>query len=441
VVLLHVLCRLAPAFGLSLRVLHINHQLRGRESDEDEQFVRELAREMQLEIEVVQAPVAASEGNLEQTARDFRRSACISSIASGRVDRVALGHTRSDQAETVLFRLLRGTGLTGLAGMPYVSDEGLVRPLLFLTREEVRTWAAEQQLRWREDSSNQDPRFRRNFIRRELLPLIKTSLNPAVESVLARSAEVAQGEEDYWDRLLGAHFEAFAKQTHHGLLCDANYLNTLHLAVQRRLLRRTFAKVKGDLRLIDSAHVDAVLAICRSYEGHDRVQIPGIDALRSYKILRIAEIGRAAPPPRHYQVPVILGQEVDLPFYAGKISLQTAADVSANHQNCANFLDVKDRREIVNLNPTALGGTAALKRLVVRNWEPGDEYQPVGHRSVKKVKELFQESRVLLWERRHWPVLDLNGEIIWVRRFGPAAKFEMEQDQAPAVSLTYVAAP
>ena len=439
-VLLHVLRRLSSVFGFSLRVGHVNHRLRGRESQDDEQFVRDLARELQIEIEVVQAPVA-DPGGLEQMARDLRRSAFLAWIASGVVNRVALGHTRSDQAETVLFRLLRGTGLTGLAGMRYVSEEGFVRPLLFLTREEVRAWAAERQLQWREDSSNQDARFRRNFIRSELLPFIKSSLNPAIETALARSAELAQAEEDYWDDWIDGHFKAFAKQTHHGWLCDLNYMNTQHVAVRRRLLRKCFSMAKGDLRLIDSAHVDAVLAICRSYEGHDRVQIPGIDALRSYQTLRIAEIGKAAPPPRRYQVPVIPGQEIDLPFYAGKISLQLSPAVSANLQNCANFLDVKDRSETVNLSSTALGGTAALEQLVIRNWEPGDKYQPSGHQSVKKIKELFQENRVLLWERRHWPVLDLNGEIIWVRRFGPAAKFEMEQDQASAVSLTYVATP
>lgn len=438
VVLLDVLRHLSPVFGFSLRVVHVNHQLRGRESEEDEQFVRDLSRELEIEIEVVQAPVAGCEGNLEQVARDLRRSAFLAWIASGAVDRVALGHTRSDQAETVLFRLLRGTGLAGLAGMRHVSQEGFVRPLLFLTREEVRVWAAERQLRWREDSSNRDSRFRRNFIRSELLPSIKTSLNPAAEAVLARSADVAQAEENYWDALIEGHFSAFAKQTHHGLLCDLSYLHAQHVAVQRRLLRRSFSTVKGDLRLIGSAHVDAVLHICRSYEGHDRVQIPGIDALRSYETLRIAETGCGAPLPRHYQLPVIPGQELDLPFHAGKISLQVERAVSANRQNCANFLDVKGRSETVNLSSTALGGKEAFEQLVIRNWQPGDKYQPAGHRSVRKIKELFQESRVLLWERRHWPVLNLNGEIVWVRRFGPAAGFEMEQDQTSAVSLTYV---
>jgi tRNA(Ile)-lysidine synthase len=270
--------------------------------------------------------------------------------------------------------------------------------------------------------------------------LIKASLNPAVEGVLARSAEVAQGEEDYWDALVEHHFTEFAKQTHHGWLGDLNYLNEQHVAVQRRLLRRSFAEVKGDLKLIDSAHVEAVLAICRSYEGHDRVQIPGIDALRSYQTLRITALDRAVPLPRHYELALVPGQELDLPFCAGKISLHIGAYVSANRQNCANFLDVKGRSETVKLSSTALGGKEAFEQLIVRSWQPGDEYQPAGHRSVRKIKELFQENRVLLWERRHWPVLDLNGEIIWVRRFGPAARFQMEEDQATAVSLTYVSA-
>jgi tRNA(Ile)-lysidine synthase len=424
---------LSAELGFSLRVLHVNHQLRGKESEEDEQFVRELAGSLAVEIDVMQAPVGQAAGNLEQAARDARRSALLSAIGSGSVSQVALGHTLSDQAETVLFRLLRGAGLAGLSGMRCVSDEGLVRPLLFLTREEVRAWASHQQLRWREDSSNADRRFRRNFLRNEVLPQVKASLNPGVETVLARTAITAQTEEDYWEQLVKGVFAEFAQGGQGELLCDVKLLNRLHLAVQRRVIRRAFKIVKGDLRLIDISHVEAVLNICRSYEGHDRVQVPGIDALR------VARPAAGTARARHYHLAVVPNQEIELPFQAGKIWLRSIEPRSPEGQNCANFINVKDRSEIVNLDREALGGEIALGQLIVRNWKPGDEYRPTGYRGVKKVKELFQEHRVLLWERRHWPVLDLNGEIVWARGFGPAAKFQMEQDYCRTVSLTYVA--
>ncbi len=439
VVLLHLLDRLAPQFGFSLWVLHVNHHLRGQESMDDEEFVRSLARELGIDATISESPIPAGEGNLEQAARDARRECFLSAIRSGLVNRVALGHTRSDQAETVLFRLTRGAGLAGLSGMRCVSPDGVVRPLLFVSRDEVRTWAASQKLTWREDSSNNDHRFRRNYIRSEILPRLAASVNYAAESALARTAAISQTEEDYWEEVVRGVFCRFTQTSHQGLLGDLNTLHQLHLAVQRRVIRKAILTVKGDLRSIDSAHVDAILQICQSYEGHDRLQIPGIDALRSYGTLRMTTPGAEKHLTRHYHLPIAQNQEIELPFRAGKIWLGDGSEWHRQAQNYANFINVKDRSEIVNLDYRALGGAAALNQLVIRNWEPGDQYQPVGHRSVRKVKELFQEHRVLLWERRHWPVLDLNGEIVWVRGFGPAAKFGVEQGSVSAVSLTYAA--
>jgi tRNA(Ile)-lysidine synthase len=291
---------------------------------------------------------------------------------------------------------------------------------------------------WREDSTNLDSRFRRNFLRNELIPPVKRAINPAVEIALARTAAMAQAEEEYWDNLIEGLFKIFARTSHHGLLCSVKYLNDQPLAVQRRLIRRAFREVKGDLKLIDIAHVDAVLAICRSQEGHDRVQVPGLDALRSYDTLRVVA-GTGGLGQRRYEIPVVLNEEIELPFHAGRLCLSLGPPDPRKCQIYDKFIDVKDHSERLDLDSARLGGAEALNRLVIRNWAPGDEYQPAGCRAKKKVKELFQRNRVLLWERRHWPVLDLSGEIVWVRGFGAAAGFQREQDDAPAVSITYIA--
>jgi tRNA(Ile)-lysidine synthase len=440
VVLLHLLHRIAATQGFSVVVIHVNHQLRGRESDEDEQSVRTLASSLDSEIRVFQAPVLQCDDNLEQAARDARRSVYRSLIADGHVLRVALGHTSSDQAETVLFRLLRGSGSAGLAGMRPVTADGLIRPLLTFSRTDVRQWAHCQGVTWREDSSNDDLRFRRNFVRNKLLPLVRVELNPGIDAVLTRMADVAQAEEDFWMALIQSHFEACSRAGPDGQLCDLKYLNAQPLAVRRRIVRRAVEEVKGDLRGIDSAHVDAVLKICGSYEGHDRVIMPGVDALRSFETLRLAKPGAPQREKRHYRLPVSTDLEIRLPYHAGTIRIDRRGTLSPSGSNCVRFVGEKDRIEVVMLDGDALGGREGLTRLVVRNWEPGDAYQPAGQRSSKKIKQLFQEGRVLLWERRHWPVLDLNGEIIWVRGFGPSSKFRAEEGNRSSVSLTYTPA-
>src|SRR5579885_1855165 len=174
VFLLHALHELAPRWNLRLSVVHIDHCLRGEESRGDAAFVRDLAGELALPFHPGECDVARlcreTGDNLEQVARAARRRFFLGFLEDGRLDRVALGHTRSDQAETVLFRFLRGAGTAGLAGIRPVTPEGLVRPLLDVERSEVEGWLRERGIPWREDSSNADLAFARNRIRRQLLP-------------------------------------------------------------------------------------------------------------------------------------------------------------------------------------------------------------------------------------------------------------------------------
>ena len=137
-------------------------------------------------------------GNLEQNARRARLAFFREAIASGAVERVAVGHTRSDQAETVLFRLLRGAGTAGLAGARPMTSDGIVRPLIDVERAEVEAFLTSRGIEWREDSTNASRRFARNRIRHELLPQLSRDWNPAIVDALARTADQAAADEDYW---------------------------------------------------------------------------------------------------------------------------------------------------------------------------------------------------------------------------------------------------
>jgi len=200
--LLHVLFELAPRWNLHLSVIHLDHQLRGEESSEDARFVEQMAAALGLPFtltEVDVAKLARERGeNLEQLARQERRRFFLDHLRAGAADRVALGHTRSDQAETVLFRFLRGSGTAGLAGIRPVTDDGFVRPLIAIDRADVAQFLRDRKIAWREDSSNASLEFDRNRIRRELLPLLAREWNPAIAETLAHTADWALAEEAYW---------------------------------------------------------------------------------------------------------------------------------------------------------------------------------------------------------------------------------------------------
>lgn len=433
VVLLHIFHRLAAQLRVCPVVLHVNHHLRGVESDEDERFVRSLAESLGLRVLIEDAPVA--DRNLEQEAREARRQFFLKAMqAGGPVDRVALGHTRSDQAETVLFRLVRGSGLAGLAGMRISTPEGFLRPLLTTSREEVRKWAVTEGIAWRDDSSNRDSRFARNRLRNEVMPVLVKHLNPNLESTLSGTAALARAEEDYWAAEIEPIYARITKRTHLGPVIAVPELTELHVAVQRRVIRRTLYGVRGDLRGLDLQHIEAILALCESEQGHDRVLVPGADALRSFDQLLLASPGTLSAGGRHYRRELIFGQDCELPHCAGSICVNW---VSPDAQIYANFKEDQELSDVVDLDGRQIAVADRPGSLAVRNWEPGDQLHRAGHQGAEKIKSLFQEYRVPLWQRRHWPVLVLGDEIVWARQFGCAHNFKRSEESRCVVRVTF----
>ena len=431
VVLLHLLHRLVSKLAIHLTVLHINHGLRGTESDEDELFVQQLA--VSLGLEFIGSRAAPAAGNLEQEARRVRCQFFEQCREQDRLNKIALGHTRSDQAETVLYRFLRGSGLGGLAGMRPITQDGLIRPLITTSRAEVRAWAAASRISWREDSSNLSDGFVRNRLRNRVIPALAAEFNPNLEGVLAGMAELAGAEEDYWSGVTLPLYEQLLKRTESGLCFEVGALVELHPAVRRRVIRHAVADVRGDLRSIDLQHIEAILTICQSEHGHDRVIIPGVDALRSFEILLLTRPGELNSGARNYSRELIAGQRLELPFGIGVIELRV---LNSNHENCVNFKEDSQSLQFADLDFQALSGESTAFSFQIRNWRPGDELQRPGHQKPEKIKSLFQQYRVLLWNRRHWPVAVANEQIVWARGFGPASAY-MATSESRSVARLY----
>jgi tRNA(Ile)-lysidine synthase len=417
VCLLYVLRELAPRWNLRLTVLHLDHQLRGVESREDAAFVRGLAAMLDLPFELQETDVAAlcreTGENLEQAARAARLEFFKCLTQSGFVDRIATGHTRSDQAETVLFRFLRGSGTAGLAGIRPVTDDGVVRPLLEIDRPEIEQHLRERGIAWRCDSTNASTAFARNRIRHELLPELIRDWNPAMSETLAHTADWAQAEEAYWESELARLAPSHLISLPAGVVLRIDSLAALPLALTRRLIRRAIEMAKGDLRGIGFEHLSGILELAASAEGHGRIQIPGLDIFRSFGWLRIARPGADNLHNRNYRLPLPVPGAVPLPG-------QTVVVHTELFEN-TNVTESSD--DVYNGSVGLLDWNRISGSLEVRNWRPGDQYQPVGHSGAEKIKVLFQEARVPLWERRHWPVVTMGEVILWARRFGPAASF------------------
>ncbi len=413
VCLLDVLAELAPRWELKLEVMHLDHQLRGAESAADAEFVRELAASLGLEFHLRRADVLgmAAGDNLEQAARRARREFFLEFLREGRLDRVALGHTRSDQAETVLFRFLRGSGTAGLAAMRPVTEEGFVRPLLEVDRADVLEYLTQRGIPWREDSSNTDRAFARNRIRHELLPMLTRDWNPALTEILAQTALLAQEEEDYWRGEIDRLAETFLVESPPGVMLRASALRELPRAAARRLIRRAVRDARGDARSIDFRHVEQVLRLAERQAGHGRAQIPGLEAVRSFDWIRLIPKGQGASQDPGYRFAVSVPGRYRVPGTTQEISLEPVEGFpGAESGYNTERKDLLDRGRIPG-------------PLQLRSWRPGDRYRPVGGARQVKLKRLFQLAGVPVWARRKWPIIISEDTILWAAQFGPAAEY------------------
>lgn len=415
VFLLHVLHELAPRWNLKLSVVHIEHGIRGAASTADAEFVRGLAGRFALPFFLQCANVPALRGNLEQAARQVRHGFYRELLVAGKLDRVATGHTRNDQAETVLYRILRGSGLAGLAGILPVTDDDVVRPILQFERCEIEAWLRQRRIEWREDNTNSDVSYARNRIRHEILPLLRQGFNPQLDDALFHLATLAQDEERYWT----AELERYGLKQSNALVLSTSLLTAVSPAVARRLIRGAIERVKGDLRQIGFSHVETIFDMSGSVSGHHRVQLPGVEVTRSFESIRFAP-GRRRRAEDDFLLPIQVPGSVELPGSPLRISVQIVENTepTSAHATVVNNLDWK-RLTVTSSDPY---------RLELRNWRPGDRYQSTGQTRQQKLKVLFQKARIPLWERRNWPIITYNEGIIWVRRFGAAAEFAAGPD-------------
>jgi tRNA(Ile)-lysidine synthase len=416
VCLLRALHALASEWGLAPAVLHVDHRWRGEASRADAAFVREMAAALGLPFHLREATDGPADPNREQAAREVRLQFFREFLTSRTLERIATGHTLDDQAETVLYRLLRGSAAAGLCGILPVAGEGIVRPLIETTRAEVEEYLKGLGQSWCEDATNADPAFVRNRIRRDLLPSLAAVYNPNVRQALARTARLALEDEQYFSEIVKNTWADVMKAENGAVVIDCHRLLSLPPAVSRRLLREGILRVKGDVRSIDFDHIEESLALAARSDGTGRIQIPGVDVFRSFDWLRLAPPSRQNLANRDYSFSFQPPARCKVPGEEWLVSAEILENPGDNFEGRA-----ADPR--YNEFVSELEWDKQIGRLELRNWRPGDQYRRVGHENPEKIKFLFQEARVPLWKRRSWPIITDGDVILWAYQFGAAAEY------------------
>lgn len=287
VTLLYLLCALKKEFHLTLHIAHVNHCLR-QGALRDARRVQQLGETLGIPCAIARIPVRelAKRASLEETARICRLRFFAQTARRFRCTKVALAHTQDDQAETVLMRLIRGTGLCGLAAMlPQRTIGGIqiIRPLLGISRSQIVSYLRRRRIRVCIDETNADEAYLRNRIRRHLLPLLARRYNPRIKESLSNLAETAAADYEYLNQ------QATAASTRAGRRIRLSYLCRLHPALKRAVLRQALAACKGDTRRITFSHLRELEDLIWHRPVHSIVDLPcGIVAQKSKNYLEFS---------------------------------------------------------------------------------------------------------------------------------------------------------
>lgn len=402
VALAALLLKLRDEMPLEVRLAHFNHRLRD-EAGGDERFVRDLARRWVLPLAVGAADVrsyaARKKINLEEAGRELRYRFLRRAAAAGGATKIATGHTMTDQAETVLMRLMRGTGLAGLAGIaPLVAGPPcpIIRPLLGLAGPDLRAWLEAEGRPFREDASNRDGRFLRNRIRAELLPELARRYEPQIVAHLARLAGIVREDDELLHGFVRELLDEFVLRRRGSVELDLKTLPLLLPALARRVTREFLREIAGGLRDISYDDVASLLGLG---EGKELTIRRGLILRRE-----AGRIGLKKPalPARPYEkrwdgrgALALAGAGLTL-----KGSMRKAAVRRRPVRN--------DDRRRADLDAAKLSFP-----LTVRSRKPGDLYRPLGAPGRKKLKEILRAKGIPSGGRDRLPVVLSRGEIVW----------------------------
>lgn len=409
VALLSLLHRLRSSWNLTLSAVHCNYGLRGDESEEDQQFVEVFCRELGVPLHVrrVGLYVDGRKASLQAEARDLRYRVMQEVAEKWGGDRIAVGHTADDQAETVLLWMLRGAGLTGLSGMPAFRDNKVIRPLYDSKRQEILTYLRTAGLSFREDSSNFQPYYLRNRVRREVIPILNR-LVPSSVDALCKLADICREDDRWLNQKVDALSSSAVKRGAAGSwVIERSFLSELPQALQRRCIRNLFRQIDDQFRSPSIRTVDRIILLASKRRSGSSLDVKGGRVVLGDRHLRFVpfparEISHAGPPSGRCEALLSVPGEI---IWSGtrqrlQVQQQSRTQIGAAPLGKNRILVDADR---------------VSQPLIVRNWLPGDRFHPSGMGGQsKKLQDFFTDLKIPIAARSLIPLVVAPEGILWV---------------------------
>jgi tRNA(Ile)-lysidine synthase len=416
VALLRILALLTNEYQLRLTTAHLNHGLREAEADGEEAFVRRLSADMGIPCVCKRMDVRALQRvrrrSLEEIGREERYRFLRETADQCGAMKIAVGHHRDDQAETVLLHLLRGSGMEGLRGILPVRDGRIIRPLLEVGRAEILEFLRSEGIGYRLDSSNESALFLRNRIRNELIPELALRYNPQLIEGLCRMAGIIRREDDYLRDVIRQIIDRWGIVAgFENIEIPLRDFRALHEAIQGRIIKHLLEDASSSRNGIGYRHIEAVLDLARrTCSRNASLNLPfRIRVEYERDILRIRKTGEKKVGKR--------GSERKAPFrFEYKLEIPATIHLTEINRTIRlewfekpRIRDMKDRPETAFMDYECI-----TLPLILRNMRPGDRVEPLGTGGTKKLKEYFIDRKIAAPRRREIPLLVDAGSIVWI---------------------------
>ncbi len=411
-----VLDEIKEIHELKLYPVYVHHHLRD-DADEDIIFCQNLTKEFGYDLKTIHVDVMAYAGHhkvsVEDGARTLRYKALKSYLREIHGQKIAVAHHMDDQAETILYRLIRGSGLLGLTGMQ-AKNESIIRPLLSVTKDELADYVGVKETGYREDMTNFDTKFMRNKIRHELLPQLK-EYNPNIVEVLTRSGRIFTEEEEVLgeeaqklaDQLIKVHEDKNGPR----VTLDLKKLSELHIAYQKRLLRIALDKLKGDLKNIEYIHIESLLELMDRQSGKEVTLTEGIRAKKEYGTMVLERKNREEK--NNKARPVFL-DSFPIKGYIQNANMTYSIRIlpKSEYKGLTNYKDSFKKDKDVYTKWFDYDKIKA--NLVFRTRIPGDRITIHENGDSKLLKKYFIDEKIPASVRNTVPLLACEEDVLWV---------------------------
>jgi tRNA(Ile)-lysidine synthase len=420
VVLLDLMIELKERLQLEVAVAHVNYNLRGKESNEDEFFVKKLADNYGVECFIhnvdTKAYMVEHKLSLQVSAREIRYRFFHTVKILKNFTKIATAHNANDNAETVLFNLLRGSGTNGLGGIPVKRDD-IIRPLLFAERRDIEQYARLKSLNSRLDSSNIKNYYTRNFIRNVLIPQINEKINPATVNILNRTAEIFQELNSFIEREVGVLYPNVAKNIGDDkLILDIFKLRNSLLFIQENIIIKALKEfVRSE---IEYTKVHSIMDLIRSETGSSIEIGSGVVVYRDrYNLVFIKE----PKEPTDFVAEIIPGKKYEFEEFYLNTEFVEQIDVHFSLSPVVEFVDADLAGEVLTL----------------RNWRAGDSFVPLGMKGHKKISDFLVDSKIPIYQKNNVMVLANKSEIIWVCGLRINERFKLTENTRRILKLEF----